>query len=397
MRYLRYIICIVFASCTLVAQAQTIEELREELQQYEKEKADITALQSATLKDRQATETDLKLTLAKKTNTQKIVNTLDRQIGVLENDINISNSSIRSMSVRQDKLKAEYARMVRSAYRNYKMNNFLVFLFAAEDFNDATRRVDLMRRYNSYREKTAGELKQVSDSIAVRKTALDGQRAELETTKGSRTKEVTLLGQEERQYRVAADELKKRQSTLSKQLAEKEKQIAAYQKKLDELVEQEARKARGETLTQEQIEYNAVLTGRFDQNQGKLPFPVAGGVVIEKFGATVAGLKVPAHGIKLAAKPGAQVSSVFEGTVTRVDVQRGMNAVVIVRHGNYMTLYANLATVNVGMGDKVALGQKIGTIPAGEDTDYHYLNFQIFRVEAKGDLVHLNPELWLHR
>lgn len=397
MKYSRILILICFALCASGAAAQTIEQLREEMRRLEREKSAITDLMSAAQKDRQATETGLKITLSKITNTRKGVAVLDQQINVLERDINSNGTTIKRMTTQQDKLKAEYAKMVRSAFKNYKQNNFLIFLFAAEDFNDATRRVDLMRRYNSYREKTANQLRQISDSLTVRKAELDGQKSELENVKTSRTNEITRLGKEEKQYRTEADALKKKQSSLSKQKKEKDNQIAAFQKKLDQLVAAEARKARGETLTQAQVEYNAVLTGRFDQNQGKLPYPVRGGVVIEKFGSAEGGLKKPAHGIKLAAKPGTQVNSAFEGTVSVVDVQRGMNAVVIVRHGNYMTLYANLASVNVKPGDKLTTNQKIGTIPAGSDADYHYLYFEIFRIESKGDPVRLNPESWLHR
>lgn len=382
----------------MTATGQSIKDLQIELDKLEAEKVAIAHQMESNLKQRQVTETELKLRLSKIANTQKIVSTYDQKIGALERDINISNATLRRLWVDQGKLRREYADMVRSAYKNYKLNNFLLFLFAADDFNDATRRVDFMRRYNSYREEKAMELRGITDSLSAHSARLGEQKAELDKAKGSRTNELSSLRQEEKRYRVAADELKRERSTLTRQQQEKEKQIAAAQARINELIAEEARKAKGETLTAAQQEYNAVLTGRFDQNQGKLPYPARGAVIIEKFGSSPGGnLSNPSKGVKMTAKGGSQVNSVFEGSVSTIFAIPGMNNGVIVRHGNYLTVYANLTTVSVKKGDRVSLNQKLGNLPASDDPDNNYLHFEICRMNPNGETVHLNPEQWLHR
>ena len=400
MSLLKHILTLSFLFCLYASAAsgQSIKDLQIELDRLEAEKEAIDQQISSNTKERQVTETEIKLRLSKIANTQKIVSTYDQKIGALERDININNATIRRLGMDQDRLREEYAEMVRSAYKNYKLNNFLLFLFAAEDFNDATRRVDFMRLYNSYREEKAAELQSVTDSLNIQSELLNEQKIELDQAKGSRTNEIASLRSEEKKYRIAAEELRKKRSDLTQQQQEKEKQIAAAQARINELIAEEARKARGETLTEEQQEYNAVLTGRFDQNEGKLPYPVKGGVIIEKFGSSPGGnLSNPSIGVKIAANGGSQVNSVFEGTVTTVFFQPGINNGIIIRHGNYLTVYVNLTTVSVKKGDTVALNQKIGNIPDSDDPDNNYLHFEICRMSPNSDPVHLNPEAWLHR
>lgn len=395
----KYMLPLILLLAACAAQGQTIDQWREIMLRYQEENRIIDGYLKDTRKERQTTESQLKMTLVRIDNSRKIVTSLDRQISERNRRIGILNGRIRGLEGDQKKLRAEYADMVYAAYKNYKLNNFLLFLFASDDFNDATKRVYFMRRYNQHREDKAAQLKGVSDSLAVLVTSLGGELADLDKTKQTRTSELSSLRKVEKEHRVVADELKKKERTLSSEKKAKEQQIAAAKQKIADLIAAEARKARSETLSDTQVQYNIQLTGRFDQNKGKLPYPVGKGVIIESFGSSADGkLKNPNKGVKIAATAGSQVNCVFEGTVTSVFALPGMNNGIIVRHGNYFTVYTNLTTVSVKMGDKVALNQKLGTIPAGGDSDNHYLHFEICRLNTSGDpATHLNPALWLHR
>lgn len=383
-------------ACTLRGQT-TIDQLRAIMQKYQEENRIIDQYLKDTRKERQVTESELKMTLARINNSRKIVTSLDRQIDERNKKVGVTNATIRRLEVDQRKLRKEYADMVNAAYKNYKLNNFLLFLFAADDFNDATKRVYFMRRYNKHREDKAAQIKNVTDSLDVMVVDLKGEMNELDKTKQTRNTELSSLKKSETEHRTAADQLKKKERTLSSEKQAKEKQIAAAQKKITELIAEEARKARNETLSQGQQEYNAQLTGRFDQNQGKLPYPVARGIVTEHFGESAGSLKNPNKGVKITATAGQNVNCVFEGTVTTVLPIPGMNNGIIVRHGNYMTVYANLVSVSVKTGDKVSLNQKLGTLPAGGDPDNRYLHFEIWRMNISGNPTSLNPESWLSR
>ncbi len=392
---LRYILPVLLTLFACPAAGQTIEQWREIMQKYQEENRIIDEYIRTTRKERAVTESDLKMTLTRISNSRQIVSSLDGQIAERNRRIEVINATTRRLEVDRKKLGTEYASMVRAAYNNYKLNNFLLFLFAADDFNDATRRVYFMRLYNQHRENKAVEIRSVTDSLGVVKSALDSELAELDKTKQTRNTEIASLKKTENEHRVAADELKKKESKLSTEKKAKEKQIAAAQKKIADLVAEQARKARGEVLSTEQQEYITNLTGRFDQNQGKLPYPAKKGVIIEHFGASPAGSVN--KGINIAASPGRQVDCVFEGTVVTVFPAPGVNNGIIVRHGNYMTVYLNLVSVSVKTGDKVVLNQKLGTLPAGDDPDSHYLHFEIWRENKTGNPTALNPEAWLSR
>lgn len=400
MRAVRYILLVVLFALVCPVHGQTLDQWREMMRKYQEENRIIDEFIQNTRKERQTTENELKATLVRLDNSRKIVTSLDRQIDEQNRKINRLNMTVGRLEVDQAKLRTEYAEMVRAAYKNYKLNNFLLFLFASDDFNEATKRVYFMRRYNIHREDKAAQIREVTDSLALVIAELNGERAELDKTKQTRTTEISSLRKAEKDQRVAADELKKRTSTLTAEKKAKERQIADAQNKINELVASEARKAQNETLTSAQQEYNAKLTGRFDQNQGKLPYPVRNGVVVERFGTSAGSLKNPNKGVRIAASAGSHVNCVFEGTVTTIFSHLGINNSIIVRHGNYMSVYTNLATVSVKMGDKVSLNQKLGTLPAGGDPDYHYLQFEIWRIstDKKGQpAVNLNPESWLRR
>ena len=393
---LKYILPLCLTALTFAAHGQTtIEQWREVMRKYQEENRIIDDLLKNANKERQITENELKITLTRIDNSRKIVTSLDRQIEERNRRAGLMNATINRLEVDQKKLRTEYADMVRAAYNNYKLNNFLLFLFASDDFNEATKRIYFMRRYNRHREEKTTQIKNVTDSLAVVVDELKNELAELDKTKQTRNSELAILRKTEKEHRIAADDLKKRQRTLSDEKKAKEKLIAAAQQKISELVAAEAKKAKGEVLSNEQQEYMTKLTGRFDQNQGKLPYPAKNGVIIESFGASQAGSMN--KGIKIATSPGRQVDCVFEGTVSTIFPISGVNNGIIVRHGNYMTVYTNLVSVSVKPGDKVALNQKLGTLPAGDDKDNHYLHFEIWRINPTGNPTALNPESWLSR
>jgi murein DD-endopeptidase MepM/ murein hydrolase activator NlpD len=124
-------------------------------------------------------------------------------------------------------------------------------------------------------------------------------------------------------------------------------------------------------------------------------------VVIEKYGTYAAGanktIQNPHKGVKIAAAPASPVHCVFDGTVAAVFNIPGWHTGILVRHGDYFTLYANLATVAVRNGDRVTLNQRLGAIPAGDDPDAHFLEFQISKADGRGGADYQNPESWLRR
>lgn len=390
------ILAALFCALNLAAQNQSLDALRDEIRRAEEEIRATNELLAKTKKDKQVTQNQLKLIQNRIRNRKQIIANLEKQTQVINGDIGTKNDTVHAMQNELTQLRKEYADMVYAAYKNYKLNNFLVFLFASKDFNDATRRISYMRRYNRMRQQKAEQIKSVADSLHVQIGELENRKAELTKVRDTRTQEVSSLGKDEKQYQSSLSEINTKSGKLSSEIRKKQSQINKLQQRIQAIIAEEARKNRATPKSAAQEEYIANLSGRFDQNKGLLPYPVRGGVIVDRYGvhphATQKGLMVNNKGVNIASGSGAEVRAVFEGDITQIVFVQGLNNTVIIRHGNYLTTYSNLASVNVKTGDKVTLNQVIGRLSNSDNRDDCVLHFEIWK-----ETENLNPEQWLRR
>ena len=390
------ILAALFCALNLAAQNQSLDALRDEIRRAEEEIRATNELLAKTKKDKQVPQNQLKLIQNRIRNRKQIIANLEKQTQVINGDIGTKNDTVHAMQNELTQLRKEYADMVYAAYKNYKLNNFLVFLFASKDFNDATRRISYMRRYNRMRQQKAEQIKSVADSLHVQIGELENRKAELTKVRDTRTQEVSSLGKDEKQYQSSLSEINTKSGKLSSEIRKKQSQINKLQQRIQAIIAEEARKNRATPKSAAQEEYIANLSGRFDQNKGLLPYPVRGGVIVDRYGvhphATQKGLMVNNKGVNIASGSGAEVRAVFEGDITQIVFVQGLNNTVIIRHGNYLTTYSNLASVNVKTGDKVTLNQVIGRLSNSDDSDDCVLHFEIWK-----ETENLNPEQWLRR
>ena len=394
----RLLLTLLFALATLSVPAQQLESLREEIRQAEEEIKMTNQLLSKTQKNQQTTDRQLNLIRNKIRNRKNIISNLEKQSGLIENNIGAKNTTIRSLE--QDLNRQEYAAMVYDSYKNYKLNNFMLFLFASRDFNDATLRIAYMHRYNRMREQKAAEIDSVSASVGREISSLQSQKEELDKVRRSRNEELTSLDKDETQYRTSSQKLQQEAGKLNSIIKANRKRIEQMQKQIRQIIAEESRKNKAKPQTSEQREFDVKLSGQFEQNTGKLPYPVRG-VIVNNYGlhshTAIKGVVEKNQGVDIAAEPGAEVRAVFEGEVSQVLLNQWTNKVVLLRHGNYLTLYSNLASVNVKVGDRVTLNQPIGRIASSEDSNDCTLHFEVWKLDAQNNPVNLNPEKWLRR
>jgi len=405
----RLLLTLLFALATLSVPAQQLESLREEIRQAEEEIKMTNQLLSKTQKNQQTTDRQLNLIRNKIRNRKNIISNLEKQSGLIENNIGAKNTTIRSLEQDLNRLRQEYAAMVYDSYKNYKLNNFMLFLFASRDFNDATLRIAYMHRYNRMREQKAAEigLCDVNQTVSITKDfdgktldhlkTLQSQKEELDKVRRSRNEELTSLDKDETQYRTSSQKLQQEAGKLNSIIKANRKRIEQMQKQIRQIIAEESRKNKAKPQTSEQREFDVKLSGQFEQNTGKLPYPVRG-VIVNNYGlhshTAIKGVVEKNQGVDIAAEPGAEVRAVFEGEVSQVLLNQWTNKVVLLRHGNYLTLYSNLASVNVKVGDRV---QPIGRIASSEDSNDCTLHFEVWKLDAQNNPVNLNPEKWLRR
>ncbi len=391
MKKLRVILISVFLSaCCGVAFGQgNIEQLNERRRKAEKQLEEIKGLIGNNTGDIRKSETALKLTRNGITAKREIVAVLDEEIARTTAEINLASRQTRTLDSTLTALKKDYGEFVYSAWKNHKMNNTTAFLLASQDFNDATRRISHIRRYNAARVRKGVEIDSLNTALKQQIEQLAVRKSELDETKARRNTELTSLRAEESRYDGAVKELKKDRKKLEARAKKERDNIAAAQRQIDRIMAEQTKEGKGK-LTQADI----VLSGKFEDNKGKLPWPVGGpGVVIDHFGTNrrADGIVKDSKGITIAARPGAEAKAVFEGIVTGVFSVGQFDRCVTVRSGSYVVLYGNLTTTNVKNGDTVAFNQSVGILNKSTDDD-NRLIFQIWR-----ETTALDPEQWLRK
>ena len=234
-------------TCSLATNAQTIESLNEEIAKAEQEIALNEKLLNQIKADQTGNEKQLKLIRSRISSRQKIVRSLNSQINMLDKGIKNKEQNIVELNKRLAMLKNEYGNMIYESYKNYKLNNSLLFLFASKDFNDITRRLDYMRRYNNMRKDKAVEIDSLKIQLGEEVDDLTKQINKLDNTKESRNKELSTLEKDRTQYSEKSKELQQQQSKVSKTLEQKRLQKQQAERQLQRIIAEEARKARAQS------------------------------------------------------------------------------------------------------------------------------------------------------
>lgn len=392
----RLLLFLLAVSATLSLSAQSVQSLRDQIRRAEDDIRINTKLLEKNRKDQKVTLEQLKLIRARIGSRRKMLTSLEAQIALIGKEVEGKTKDISQLDNQLEKLRTEYSKMVYEGYKNYKTNNFTLFIIAADDFNDAAKRLAYVRRYSAACQQKASQIDTLAHNLTLQVEELNVQQEELALTKSQHAGELAALGKDEKTYKTSAETLRKSESKLSSAVKARQAQIAKAQNEIQKIIAAEAKKSAATPKTAAESKADAVITGKFDQNMGRLPYPVTGGTIIDQYGIhehpTQKGLKVNNKGINIATPQGAEVRCVFEGVVTNVFFFQGLNNNVMVRHGSYITVYSNLASVAVKKGDKVALNQKIGTVSAGDNDADHMLHFEIWK-----ETTNLNPGLWLRR
>lgn len=373
--------------------AQSVEELDAQIKRAEKEIAKNEKLLKEVTASKKSNQTEVKLLQNKINKRQEVVGSLNKQINLISNNIANKQTDINTMQEQLVRLKEEYAQMVRVAYKNHLMGTPLHFLFSSEDMTTATHRMGLLSRYNQALDKRAKEITAKSQQIASEVGELSAKQASLDKTKTEHQKSLKTLDKEKKELDAAGKKLAANEKKISKELKKRREEKKKAQQTLQKIIDEETRKTKRKMTDAERRAVTA-LNGKFDQNKGKMLMPVNGGVIIERFGKhphpTEKHVTVVNKGVNIAAPKGSEVYAVFEGEVARVMFISGLNNCVMLRHGDYFTIYSNLATVSVKAGDRVGTNTRLGTISAGDNPEEYQLHFEVWF-----HTINQDPEGWL--
>lgn len=338
---------------------------------------------------------------------EALIGTINSEISSLGGEIANTSKEINGLESQLQKLRDEYASMIRYAYKNRNVYQQMMFVFASDDFNQAYKRMKYLQQYGEYRRRQADEITNTQTQLNGKKQELEQRKNEKTSLRNSEQKEKSTLEKERQEQNKLMQNLTDREKRLRKELADKQ----AAKQKLDRAIENIIRKeieaakkkatAAGKknvtnsnvfTLTPEA----AKLSNSFSGNKGVLPWPVEQGVISSPFGEhphkELKGIMVKNNGVDISSAKGAPARAIFEGTVSGVVTIPGAGKAVIIRHGDYLTVYSNLENVSVSTGDKVSTKQRIGTVGSGDDSGRGEVHLEIWKNTSK-----LDPQGWLAR
>ncbi|MBN2236448.1 MAG: peptidoglycan DD-metalloendopeptidase family protein [Bacteroidales bacterium] len=389
---LRFIaIAIILLAFSHFSFSQTRSALDKQIAQLEKEIAYTNQLLNTTQKNKEDSYYKIEL-LSKQINRHEtILVSLQKEINNLSQVIDSKQLEIRKKEAELAALKEEYAKMIYFANRNKGSYDKLMFIFASKDFNQAYKRLKYFEQYSHYR-------KNQVKLIGERQLALDADVKILEKDradklnlrlKEAQTKES--LNQQKVEQQRGINRLKTKEKSLKTDLQKKEKQKDQLKKEIEKLIAKEAEKMKKFALTPEEL----ALSGEFENNQGKLPWPVERGVLFSSFGEHahpyLKGIKTRNDGIDIATDEDSQARAVFDGEVRSIiSVPGTANYAVLIKHGNFFSLYSNIVKATVKPGDKVKAKQNLGVIYKDPADQSSKLQFQLWKNTTK-----LNPINWL--
>ena len=331
---------------------------------------------------------DLTLIRKKVSNRKELVAESDKQIKKYNDDIYLAQVQINRLQERIEVLTENYAKLVRSAYKNRDTRVWYMYMLASENLGQAFRRMGYFKNLSTMMKTEAQNIRQMQEELEAHKAGLQALKREAGQLKKIRVKELDELKADEKKADNVVKQLKKDKKKYQNQLAAKKKEVVALNKEIERIVSAAVKpKSSGNKTV-----VDTKLDAAFANNKGKLPWP-ADGPVVAKFGKhyhpVYKNLELPPNnGVDIALSKGTQIKSVFDGVVKQVMVMPGYNQCVLIQHGNYFTLYCKLKSLNVAEGDKVKTSDVIGTIDAiGGQVQLH---FEVW----KGSKPQ-NPETWL--
>lgn len=379
-------------------QIQKKKDMENKKQELQKEIEYQNKLLDEVKKNKNRSMIQLAILNSKISKQKELISTLSKELEEIEGSIQQTQSEIYEKEQELKKLKTDYERIVYACYKNRNSYSRLMFLFASQDFNQAFQRIKHMQYYTEARKKQAALIEDMQRQLITKKQELENRKDLQSKTLAQKEMETGTLSRQKREKEITINELQKKEKDLRAEIKKKKEQAEKLRKAIEKVIDTEIKKSniankaekKKITLTPEEKE----LSSNFENNKGKLPWPLAEGVITEQFGEhehpDLKGVKTFNNGINIGTNKGATVRAIFGGVVVAVATVGGLEGkVVIIKHGEYLSVYSNIEETYVQKGDKIKTKQPIGKVLTTDNSETE-LHFELW----KGQTM-LDPEAWI--
>lgn len=378
------------------AQKKTKAQLqREKQQQLEKIQA-VEKILSETATKKKNTVGELNALNQRIIEQENLIESIKKEISFLDGEIGENNDIIKALEVDLQKFKKEYAAMLFAAQKANNSTTRLTFLFSAPSFDQFMMRLRYMEQYGETRKLQAQLITDVQNELSGQVKTIEGQRKEKNKLLQDGVDESNNLAELKKKQNSLVRSLEKEEKKLKKDLDQTKESVAKLEKLIEnairEEMEREAALAAANSNSASAAK-SVALSASFEDNRNKLPWPVSSGFISQKFGVqnhpVLKGIVMKNDGVNIQTKENEVVKCVFEGQVTAVGFVQNFGSMVMVRHGEYFTVYVGLKEVSVKQGQKVVIDQEIGRVIANAE-GVSELRFQIWKKTQA-----LDPQNWL--
>ncbi len=434
MKSVNKIIIILICFCTTSLFAQTTsEKLKTEQSRLEKKISNTKSLLNKSKSNTEASLNELRLIDNQIKFREELVSNFDSQVRGAEIKVNEKSTEIKDLQNKLAKLKAQYKDLLLYAYKHRNKFGKMMFVFSSTNYNEAIKRGNYLERIADIQNKQFLIIRQHQGLIKKEISSIEKERLYKLAVLNEKKSEKSAIEKDKQKQEVVYKKFKQEEGALVSQLKADEKKKAVLKQKINDAIQNEiaaaeakrkkadasaAAKKKSETTTTSstdaapkteatkekvinvsvETKETTALSKSFEGNKGKLPWPVDKGSLTEGFGKnahpTLDNVFTNNNGIDISSPKNSQVRAVFEGEVTSILSIPGAGKVVIIKHGNYRTVYTNLQDTYVKTGAKVTTKQAIGSLLVSEGSSVSVAHFEIHQV--LGTLVQcLNPSLWV--
>ena len=366
---------------TFPSLSQDIDKIRSERESLLKEIESSRELLNTKISSREEVFKQVNLLTNQISSRENLIKNFNAEIDLLDSQIELNQLNINELEVSINSVKVEYVKLLQDSYLRRNSMDELLFFLSSTDFSEAYRRYRLLKEYANYRQQQGKILIDNQNQLKVLLQKSQSQREEKEQNLQKLEKEKATLNTTQAQKRKLVVDLQNEEKWLKQSIAEKEKRAQA----LDNQILEYIRLSKSSTST---------LGNDFKDNMGKMIWPVKKGIVVNHFGEhphpVLKSVSIKNNGIDIQSADSDDVLAVHPGEISRIISIPGYNNAIIIRHGKYLTVYANLKDIHVKQGQKVAMGAVLGKIYKESNETNGVLHFEIWEENQK-----LNPIKWL--
>jgi len=397
---MRFVLTILFLFSLLgdgMLFAQSKETLERKRQELTSDIKQIEKLIDNSLNKKRALVTNLENLKFKIDLQKKLIMNINNQLNIIIDEIERNNIELNKLLTKQKKVKEDYASMVLKSYKHKSKLNRIIFVFSANNFTQAYKRLQYYKQYVKYKDKQIKQIKLTTTLIDNVIEELDEQKNQKKSLILANEKIKINLNKENLTQKNMIVEIRSDEKRFANQIRIKQKQAQDIDKQIEMIIAEATAKVKNKGLPEFNLTAEAkLISKKFNENKGKLPWPVEKGIVILKYGKQphpiVRTTTIQSNGVRILTSQNQEVRAIFDGKVYSIIISKNGSHAILVQHGNFFSVYKNLSEIYVKKGETIETKQVIGKLITNKSSGQTILNFSIFK-----DGVTQNPSAWIYK